>query len=322
MSDLKSYRVLVTPTSYAKYDRALITTLEAQVGEVITNRLGRPLTSDEVREQLAGVHGYIAGLDVIDAAALAHADSLRVISRYGVGMERVDLAAASEKSIVVTNTPAANATAVAELTIAFMLSLARQIPQLVRSLKQGQWTRANGVSLEGKIIGLLGFGAIGRTVAQRLNGWGCTLMASDPFSTATVMESYGVVPADQTTLLEKCDFVSLHLPVTDATKHLVNANFLAKMKRGSYLVNTARGELVDAAALLDALNSGQVAGAALDAFEEEPPIQGDALVAHPNVIGTPHIGANTDGAANRMGWMALNDCLAVLAGKPPLYRVT
>jgi phosphoglycerate dehydrogenase-like enzyme len=321
MNDLKQCRVLVTPTSYAKYDPALRETLAAQVGEVIYNPLGRPLTSDEVRDLLPGVHGYIAGLDLIDAAALAAADCLRVISRYGVGVERVDLAAAQSRQVTVTNTPAANAAAVAELTIGLLVALARQIPHLANTLKKGDWTRANGQSIEGKTIGLLGFGAIGRLVAERLQGWHCTLIAYDPFCEPDEMQRRGVQAVSVDEVLLRSDFVSLHLPVTEETKHSVNAAFLAKMKPASYLINTARGELIDPAALLEALNRGQLAGAALDAFAEEPPAKDDMLVAHPHVIGTPHIGANTDGAANRMGWMALKDCLAVLAGEAPLYPV-
>ena len=322
MPDLKHTRVLVTPTSYARHDPTLRTELEAAVGEVIYNETGRPLTSGEVRALLPGIHGYIAGLDVIDAAALDAADSLQIIARYGVGVERIDLAAAQARGIIVTNTPAANASAVAELAIGLMLALARSIPQADSHMKRGDWPRLSGTSLEEKTVGLLGFGAIGRMMATRLRAFGRELLAYDPFVPDEVMLTQSVTPATIPDLLAASHFVSLHLPVTETTRHMVDTAFLARMQRGAFLVNTARGELVDETALLAALESGHLGGAALDAFEVEPPPTESTLIKHPRLIATPHIGATTDGATTRMGWMALRECLAVLAGEGARYRVT
>src|SRR5574340_895040 len=159
--DLHQSRLLVTPTSYGKNDPRLRTELESMVGQVIYNPTGKPLTSREVAELLPGMDGYIAGLDTIDAPALNAADRLKVISRYGVGVDNVDLAAAHERGIIVTNTPGANAVSVAELALGLMLALARQIPEAVESVHQGKWPRYAGLSLEGKTIGILGLGAIG-----------------------------------------------------------------------------------------------------------------------------------------------------------------
>ena len=155
--NLKDCRLLVTPTSYGKNDARLKTELEAQVGEVIYNPTGKPLTSTEVAQLLPGIDGYIAGLDGIDANALKTADRLKVIARYGVGVDNVDLAAAREKGIVVTNTPGANSVSVAELALGLMLALARQIPEAVEAVHQGKFPRFTGVSLEGKTIGILGW---------------------------------------------------------------------------------------------------------------------------------------------------------------------
>lgn len=311
-------RVLVTPTTFGRSDPALKQALLEAVPDAVFNQLGRPLKSAEVRALLPGCDGYIAGLDVIDRAALEGADRLKVIARYGVGVDNVDLEAASERGIIVTNTPDANAVSVAELAIGLLLALVRGIPQLDTDLRAGKWPRFHGLSLEGKTLGLVGFGAIGRQVARRLAGWDMTLLASDPVA----QPAHGVELVVLERLLAEADFVSLHLPVLPSTRGMVNRQFLEQMKPGSCLINTARGELVQEDALADALTSGHLRGAALDAFHPEPPDPSSPLWYAPNLILTPHSGAHTDGAATRMGWGALQDCLAVLSGESPAHPVT
>jgi D-3-phosphoglycerate dehydrogenase len=319
--NLKESRLLVTPTSYGKNDSRLKTELEALVGEVIYNPTGKPLKSPEVAALLPGVDGYIAGVDAIDRAALEHADKLRVISRYGVGVDSVDLQVARERGIVVTNTPGANSVSVAELTVGLLLSLARQIPEGASALRQGNYPRLAGVSLEGKAVGIVGLGAIGKELARRLRGFDCRIIAYDPFPDRAFAEANGVELLPLENLLELSDFVSLHLPLLPETQGLVNRDFLARMKRGAFLVNTARGEIVEETALLEALQSGHLRGAALDVFAVEPPSPDNPLLALKQVIATPHLASQTDSATNRMGWMALQDCLAVLRGEAPAYRV-
>jgi D-3-phosphoglycerate dehydrogenase len=321
MKDLKQCRLLVTPTSYGKSDPRLFSELETSVGEVIYNPTRRPLTSDEVAALLPGIDGYIAGLDVIDRAALQSADCLRVISRYGVGVDNVDLAAARERGVTVTNTPGANAVSVAELAIALFLSLARQVTAAAAEARAGNWPRFNALSLEGKTVGLLGFGAIGRQVARRLQGFDCRVLAYDPIADPEFARAHDVVLVARDEVVEAADFLSLHLPLLPETRGLVDAAFIARMKPGAFLVNTARGELIDEAALLAALESGRLGGAALDVFAKEPPGAGNPLVTHPKVIVTPHIASHTDGATNAMGWIALHDCLAVLRGEKAEHEV-
>ena len=311
----------MTPTSYGKDDPRLRTELEAAVGKVIYNPTDRPLPATALRELLPGCHGYIAGLDTIDRSALGAADQLKVIARYGAGVDRVDLEAARERGIVVTNTPSANAVSVAELTIGLILALARSIPAADAATRDGQWPRLSGVSLEGKTVGLLGLGAIGRQVARRLQGFDCQIMAHDPVADAEFAHTHGVrlLPVDD--VIAQADFLLLHLPVLPSTRGMVDAHFLSHMKPGAFLVNTARGELIDEGALTAALTSGQLRGAALDVFSSEPPGAANTLLAAPNVIATPHTGAHTDGATNAMGWGALRDCLAVLRGEAPAHPV-
>ena len=321
MHDLKSCRVLVTPTTYGIAEPSLRTELESTVGEVIYNDLGRPLSSDELRLRLRGIDGYIAGLDTIDRAALESADRLKVIARYGVGVDKVDLAAAWERSIVVANTPDANSVSVAELAVGLMISLGRSIPQSIFELKSGKWPRNRGLTLQGKTVGLIGFGAIGKEVARRLAGWNCRIVACDLHPDLNTARALGVelIPTEE--VLPQADFLSLHIPVVTATRQMVNCEFLARMKRRAFLINTARGELIDENALAEAIISGQIAGAALDVYAQEPPALDNCLLGLPQVITTPHCGSHTDGATDAMGRGALNACIAVLRGDQPEHPV-
>lgn len=319
--DLSEYRVLVTPTTFGKDDPALKLTLVKTVGEVIYNPLNRPLTSSELVPLVKDVDGYIAGLDQIDSSVLGAANRLKVIARYGVGVDRVDVEAATKRGIVVTNTPGANSVAVAELTIALMLALGRQLCRADQATRSGEWPRYSGVGLHGKTIGLVGFGAIGREVASRLQSFGCRILVSDPCVTCEVGEGYGVQVVPLKDLLASSDFVSLHASLNPSTSGMVDHAFLQKMKHGAFVVNTARGELIDEEALGEALEKGHLKGAALDCFSKEPPAADHPLLHLPQVIVTPHTGSHTDEATNTMGWMSLKACLAVLSGDRPAYVV-
>ena len=313
--ELKQCRILVTPRTFGESDPKLKTTLEESVREVVYSPFRRPLTSSELAAMLRGIDGCIAGLDRFDREAIASADRLKVIARYGVGVDNVDLAAAAERGIVVTNTPGSNAAAVAELAVALMLNLARGICAADRATHSGEWPRFAGIGLRGKTAGLVGFGAVGKEAAIRLQAFGCTILAFDPFVSPAAVEEHGAVPSSLGHLLETSDFVSLHTPLTSATAGMVDRNFLGSMKRSAFLVNTARGELVEESALACALENNQIAGAALDCLHEEPPDPGHPLLKSPRVVITPHMGAHTDEAASAMGWMSLMDCLAVLKGE-------
>jgi phosphoglycerate dehydrogenase-like enzyme len=321
MKSLKQFKVLVTPTSYASQDECLKTDLEAVVGEVIYNTTGKPLTSIQLQEMLIGVQGMIAGLDEIDEAALDAASDLKVIARYGVGYNNVDLESAKKRGITVTITPGANAKSVAELTAALILNLLRPVLICSQETRGGEWPRRKGFSLEGKTVGLIGLGAIGKETATRLFGFDCDLLAYDIYEDKEFAGQFNIdyVPLDE--LLEKADIISLHLPGTPDTVQLVNEDFIGKMKTGSWLVNTARGDLVDEEALVKALKSGKLRGAALDVYQQEPPGKDNPLLALENVILTPHMGAHADSATNAMGRMALDECLRVLSGEEPRFRI-
>jgi D-3-phosphoglycerate dehydrogenase len=320
--DLRTCRVLATPTTFGSRDPDLRDTLEHRVAEVRYNPDRRPLTAAELEGLIKGVDGFIAGLDDIDASVIAAADRLKVIARYGVGVDRVDLAAATARGIVVTNTPGANAAAVAELAVAMMLALARQLCRADQEIRRGQWPRVGGIGLRGRTVGLLGFGAIGRETARRLRGFGCRLLACDPHVSRASLagwEDVELVPLDE--FLAAADIVSLHPSLNPATAGMIDAVFLKRLKPGALLVNTARGELIDETALEDALSTGRLRGAALDCFNREPLPPDHPLLLRSDVILTPHMGAHTDEAVNTMGRMAMEACLAVLRGQRPAHVV-
>ena len=317
---VSDWTVLVTPRSFARGDDELRAALTAAVRDVRWRQAGG-LAPAELAELAAGADGWIAGIEPIDRTVLAGADRLRVIARYGVGVDGIDLAAAEERGIVVTNTPGANSAAVAELVIGLLFALARRIPYADRRVRGGAWERIAGTEVEGKTVGLLGFGAVGREVARRAGALGCRVIAHDPYPAEDVARSLGVELGSRDDVVGASDFLSLHLPLLPGTAGLVDAAFLARMKPGAYLINAARGELVQEPALLAALRSGRLAGAALDALAEQPPSSPIALAELDTVILTPHIGAATDRAMRAMGRRALENCLAVLRGEQPLDPV-
>lgn len=318
---LHECRVLCTPATYGRSDPSLKSTLEAAVREVIYNPFDRLLKAAELRPLVKDVDGFIAGIDEVDASVIEEANRLRVIARYGVGIDRVDIGEATRRGIVVTNTPGANSGAVAELAIALIIALARNLMRADGAVRRGEWPRLDGIGIRGKTVGLIGFGSVGRAVARRLRGFECVLLAFDPFVHPEIGKEYGVRMVSIEELLAGADFVSLHAPATESTVGMVNRKFLERMKSGAFLINTARGDLVDEAALIRALESGHLKGAALDCFSREPLGKDSPLLMLPNIILTPHTAAHTDEAINQMGLMALADCLAALQGERPMHIV-
>lgn len=234
---------------------------------------------------------------LIDAAP-----RLRWIARAGAGLDNIDVAAAKERGIAVLNVPGANSVAVAELVFALLLALFRQIPAADASMRAGAWEKARfkGRELRGKTIGIVGLGKIGREVAARARAFGMTCLGHDPLVAGADARAMGVEPMALDALLARSDVVTLHVPISPATRGMIGADRIARMPKGAVLVNAARGGLVDESALLEALRSGALGGAALDVFAEEPPSD-RALVALPNVVSTPHVGASTVEAQEAVG---------------------
>lgn len=230
-----------------------------------------------------------------DAELLEKAANLKAIARAGVGVDNVDLPVATEKGIVVMNTPGGNTIATAEHTFGLMIALARHIPRAHLYMREGRWERKMfmGNELRGKTLGIVGFGRIGREVAKRAQAFEMTVIESDPFVTAESASAAGVESVTLDELYARADFITLHTLITDETRGMMNAEAFAKMKNGVRLINAARGPLINEDDLLAALQSGKVAGAALDVYSVEPPPAEHPLVAHENVVHTPHLAAST-----------------------------
>ena len=239
----------------------------------------------------------------VNAEVLAKAPKLRVIGRAGVGVDNVDLPAATAANVLVMNTPGGNAVAVAEHTLGLMLCMARSIPQASASTKSGKWEKKKfmGSELRGKTLGILGLGYIGQEVAQRARGFEMKIIASDPYANPRIAADLRVPLVSLDELYAHSDYVTLHVAITKETNKMLNDAAFAKMKSGVRIVNCARGELVDAGALARAIQSGKVAGAAIDVFETEPPPAGDPLLALDAVLATPHIGGSTGEAQEIVG---------------------
>jgi D-3-phosphoglycerate dehydrogenase len=316
VSTAQGARVLITARSFRDTDGAHKQLLLDAGCELIACPNEHPLAAGELARWVGGADAAILGLDVVNEEVLAAAGALRVISRYGVGVDAVDVAAATRHNIVVTITPGANSVAVAELAVALLMALARSIPYHDRVAKLGKWNRVQGMELTGATLGVAGFGRIGREVAQRAGALGMHVLAYDPLLPPEAFANSAVTPCDFDHLLAASDAVSLHLPLTPETHNLIDAAALARMKPTAYLINTARGGLVDEDALYNALRQRKLAGAACDVFSKEPPEAG-GLVALDNFIAAPHIGSATRQTAARMSLLAAENALAVLRGERP-----
>lgn len=240
---------------------------------------------------------------------------LKVIGRAGVGVDNIDIDAAREKGITVVNAPSATTTAVAELAMGLIFAMAREIPRADASLKRGEWLKKDfmGVELYGKTLGIIGFGRIGSTVGQMAAAVGMRIMACCLFRIPETVRIIGGELLVMDDIIEKADFITIHTPLTDETRGMINAEAFGRMKDGVYLVCTARGGIIDEPALLDALNSGKVAGAALDVYENEPPKNMD-LINHPHVIATPHMAGQTHESQRRASMDIAKEVLAALKG--------
>jgi D-3-phosphoglycerate dehydrogenase / 2-oxoglutarate reductase len=257
-------------------------------------------------EELASCIGEYHGVGVrsaskITAAILANPGKLKIIGRAGVGVDNIDLKAAAAKGVMVINTPQGNAAAAAEMAISLMFALARKVPQASESMRQGIWEKKKfmGVEIAGKTLGVIGLGNIGRQAAERGVGLKMSVIGYDPFVKSESGLPAGVKLASLDEVITKSDFITLHVPLVADTKDLFNAATIAKMKKGSYLINCARGGVVNEDAVLEALKSGQLAGAALDVFAKEPP-DPSPLFQHENLIASPHLGASTKEAQEKV----------------------
>ncbi len=274
---------------------------------------------DSLRPHLGSAWGLIVrSRTKVTREILGLAPNLKIIARAGVGVDNIDMKAATDRGVLVVNAPAAATTSVAELSIALYILLVRDLLGPIGATRSGGWPRGtHGHELAGTTVGFIGYGRIAREIARRLLPFGARPIAHDPFLTSSP-DGTPLVPLDE--LLSTSNIVSLHAALSEENRHLIDAPHIARMRRGTYVVNVARGALVDETALLAALDSGQLAGAALDVYEVEPPVRAE-LVRHPRIIPTPHLGASTHEAQQRAGSDVVQELLRALKREPLKYPV-
>jgi D-3-phosphoglycerate dehydrogenase len=314
------WRVLIGSRSFGQAFPEHFDELEQAGCVVVPNPVGRALREPELLQALKGVDAIITGTDELTARVIESADRLKTIVKHGVGLETIDLAAARARGIVVSFTPGTIEDSVADLTMALLLALARKIVPAHLSTQQGSWKPFFGMELRDTTLGLVGLGRIGKAVCVRAQAFGMRVLAQDPYPDQGFAAEHGVTFVSLTELLKASDVVSLHAAAEQVHGTLIGADELQLMKPGALLVNTARGQLVDEAALAEALREDRLGGAGIDAFAHEPPVD-SPLLSLEKVVLTPHLGGRTYGGQRRMGEIAIQNCLRVLRGEVPLFPV-
>jgi D-3-phosphoglycerate dehydrogenase len=284
----------------------------------------KDITGEELAREIAPYHALMVRSGTkVTADVIKNADNLVVIGRAGIGVDNIDVEAATSRNIKVVNSPTGATISVAELTIAHMLSLARHLPKADRTTRAGEWAKKKlkGIELNGKTLGLIGCGNIGRVVAKYARALNMKTIGYDPYIPKDRLESESIEKIDSVAeVMERADFISIHVPHTPETHHLINEEMLSKMKETAYLVNCARGGVVDEKALYRVLKENKIAGAALDVYEEEPARE-NPLFELDNIVFTPHLGASTKEGQIRAGTICAEQILKVLRGEEPDFWV-
>lgn len=312
-------KILIASTNFSKYCQEAKTLLEENDFEIIENTLGRPLAFEDLKPLVSDIFGVIAGVDEWNESLFSLAPNLKVLTRFGVGIDNFDLESAKAHGVQACHARAMNANSVAESAVAMILNAMKGIPHLVDTLRQGEWERFMGREIIGKKVGLLGFGAIAQSVAKKLGGFDVELYAYDKYPNMEAAERLHVQMIDAQTLLRSCDIVSMHLPSIPDTFHFMNKETFGMMKDGAFFVNTARGAVVDESALLEAVKENKLCGVSLDVYEEEPAKASNPLLHLDNVFCTPHTAAESYETYNRVSLCCVNQILAVSRGETPEF---
>ncbi|MCL2852775.1 MAG: phosphoglycerate dehydrogenase [Defluviitaleaceae bacterium] len=306
-------RILATPRSFAKEDKSPLHLLNDAGYTVALNPVGQIMTKAQMIEHLKGCVGVIVGVDPMDEEVITSAAELKAISKYGVGTDNIDLEAAKRRGIPVSITAGANSNAVADYAFALMMTIARRIIPIDKACHSRDWSKQTSLDIYGATLGLLGLGAVGKGVAIRASaGFGMKVLAYDPCWDEDFASRYGIHRATPEEIYSHCDFISLHLPLTEQTGKMIGASQFAMMKPTAILINTSRGGIIDDSALVDALSSKLIYGAGIDAFEHEPPLN-QALYELDNLVMGSHTAASTIGAVNNMGLIAAKNILRELS---------
>jgi phosphoglycerate dehydrogenase-like enzyme len=314
-------RVLIGPAPLAKVQASFLDVLRQGGFEIVYHGSPSQLTEEQTLHHLQGIDASLAGSEPYTERVLAANPQLRVIARVGVGYDAVDLDAATRHNVAVTFAPNTNHGSVAEHTFALMLGLAKSLISQHLGTAVGRWPRGSTLPLRTQTLGLVGLGRIGKAMTTRAHAFGMTVIGHDPFADKQWAAEAGVELLSLEALLERADYVSLHLPAIPATRHLINAQTLARMKPTAFLINTARGPVVDEKALYDALVNRRIAGAGLDVFEDEPPALDNPLLKLDNVVLTPHAAGTDYRARDDMAHSAAEAIVAFYRGEWPAEKV-
>lgn len=301
-------KVLVTPRSFGKTNPDLFLRLERAGLEIIRNTTGGILDEAAMRKLIEPCLGVILGVDPMNAPVLDSAPNLKAISKYGVGLDNIDLDECRKRGIKVSRTVGANSNAVADYAFALMCAVARKLVLIDRRCHEKDWSKITSIDIHGKTIGIIGLGAIGKCVARRAAGFEMRILASDTCWDGDFATQRGIARADVDEICGESDFITLHCLLNEDTRNIINASRIAMMKNNAILVNTARGGLVDEDALLAALKAGRIYGAGLDVFESEPP-KNPLWYELDNVVMGSHCSSSTKGATELMGSMAVDNLL-------------
>jgi D-3-phosphoglycerate dehydrogenase len=315
-----NHKILIATRSFGSTSPRPWEVIEAAGCEWVKADMSFEMSEDRLKDLLVGVNGAIVGVVPLTASVLEGAHQLKVVSMHGVGVDHIDLQAAQRLGIVVANCLGSNHQAVADLTVGLMIAVSRNLPKVDQSVRRGTWGRHKGVELWQKTLGLIGLGLIGQGVAKRSLGFDMEVLVYDPYVSPENIGLQRLHFVNFEEVICEADYLSLHAPLNDETRHMISSADFERMKSSAFLINTARGGLVDEVALHNALTEGQIAGAALDVYQQEPPIK-SPLLELPNVVLTPHIGAHTKEAIERMGVMAAENVVRVLAGEQPHNQV-
>jgi len=313
-------KILITPRSFASFSDKSLKMLAERNYKIERNNTGRPYEKEEMLKLIKDVDGIIIGIDELSAVIIGKANKLKVISKYGTGLDNIDIDVATNKKIIVTNTPTANVDAVADFAFGLILSLARRIPEADKKTKSGKWGKIIGKSVWEKTIGIIGLGKIGKQVAKRAKGFDMNILAFDIVKDKKSAKKYGIKYVKLEKLLRKSDYITIHIPLNYATRNMISYEELEKIKESAFLINTSRGGIVDEKALYDALKNNKLRGAALDVYKNEP-LRESPLTELDNVIMTPHISAYTEEAIENMSIQAAQNLIDVLEGREPQNRV-
>ncbi len=305
---MKKFRLLITARSFGSCGEEVFRKIENYNIDYTHMKRDQIFMEDDLMDIIQEFDGIIVGADIISKKLMDKAENLKIIAKHGVGLDNIDLARAKEKNIVVTIADQSNNIAVAEHGIAMIFSLAKNIVIHSQNVKSGKWVRKIGREVTGQTLGVLGTGTIGKEVIKRLSCFGMNILAFDTLRDETMINQYHITYTDIDTLLTNSDYVSLHLPLTFETKKIISRERMSLMKETAFIINTARGGLIDEDALFEALQNRKIAGAGIDTFENEPP-KNSKLLDLDNVIASPHTGAYTYQAIRKMSNYALDSII-------------